>query len=104
MPRQRLRTFAGADPHRSLRLEIDKCRRHLPPVAKLQRPLAQPAAGYDADRVGGAAVNLHKRDEALAIFAVRIVDAQQFQSKHGQTHAQHLPGTEMSVSYFGLAQ
>ena len=97
LPRQRLRAFAGADPHRSLRGEIDKRRGHFTPVPELERPLAQPASGYDGNGVGGAAVNLHKGDETLAIFAARIVDAQQFQPEHGQSDPQHLPGTQMSV-------
>src|ERR1019366_2808718 len=104
LPRQRFRTFAGADPHRALRGEIDKGRRHFSPVTEFERPLAQPAAGHDGNRIGGAAVNLHKGNETLAIFAARVVDAQQFQPKHGQPDAQHLAGTEMSVGFLSVAQ
>ncbi len=42
--------------------------------------------------------------EPLAVFAVGIVDAEQFQAQHGHAHAEHLPGAQMSVGHFGVAQ
>src|SRR5262249_24881086 len=60
--------------------QIAKRSRHLAEVAKLQRPLTQPAAGDDGDGVGGAAVDLDEGHQALAILAGRVVDAEQLYS------------------------
>ena len=56
------------------------------------------------DGVGGAAVDLDEGDEALAVFSVRIVDAEFLQAEHGEAHAQDLAGTEVSVGLFGVAK
>jgi hypothetical protein len=45
------------------------------PVAELQRALAQAAAGDHRDGIGRATIDLHKSDQALAVFAARVVDA-----------------------------
>src|SRR5712692_1957405 len=76
----------------------------LAPVAELQGALAEAATGDDGDGVGGAAVNLHKSDQTLAVFTARIVDAQPGQAEHGQAHTQDLSGAEMAVGLFGVAE
>ena len=64
---------------------MDKGRGHLAPVAKLERPLAQPAAGDKADGVGGAAVDLDEGDELFPVRAAWVVD---FEAAAGeQRHA-----------------
>jgi hypothetical protein len=76
------------------------------PVTELQRALAQSTASNNGDGVGGAAVNLNKCNQALAVFlvALRIVDAQLLQAKHRHAHAEHLPGTEVPVCLLGIAE
>ena len=49
------------------RIEIDEGGGHLSPVAKLQRALAEAAAGDDGDGIGGAAVDLDEGDETFAV-------------------------------------
>ena len=83
--------------------EIDEGRGHLAPVAELERALAQPAAGHHADRVGGAAVDLDKGDQALAIAAARLLDAQASAAQHRHAHTQDLSRAKMAVGDFGLA-
>src|SRR5262249_810466 len=79
-------------------------RRHFSPIAKLQRALSQAASGDDPDRVGGAAVNLNKGHQPLAVFALRILDVETSQPEHGHTYAQHLAGAEMAVRLFGVVK
>ncbi len=85
-------------------LQVNEGSGDLAPVAKLEGALAQAASGDDADGIGGAAIDLDEGDEPLAVFAVGIVDAQQFEAAHGQANAQHLSGAQMSVGHFGVAQ
>src|SRR5665213_281260 len=89
------------------RAEVDERRRHLAPVAQLQRALADPAPGDDADGVGSTAVDFDNGDEAFAVGAgpaARVFDAQAAQRKHRHAHAEDLPRAQMSVSNFGFAQ
>ncbi len=96
--------FAGSDAHGASGLEVGEGGRHLAPVEKLQRPLAQPAAGHHGDGVGGAAVDLDEGDKALAILAARVDEAEAFASEHRHPHAQHLAGAQVAVRRFGLVQ
>jgi hypothetical protein len=74
--RDLLRRFSCHDAYRAAALQVDKRCRDFSPVAELQRALAEAAAGYDRDGIGGAAVDLDVGDEALAVFAGGIVDAE----------------------------
>ena len=56
------------------------------------------------DGIGGAAVDFDERDEAFAVFSLRIIDAEFLQAEHRQTHAQDLPGAKVSVSLFCVAE
>ena len=77
--------------------EVDEGCRHLAPVAKFERPFAQPATGDDADGIGGAAIDLDEGDQALAVPSARFLDAQARASQHRHTHAQHLARAQMSM-------
>jgi len=83
---------------------VDECGGDFSPVAEFQSALAQSASGDHAYGVGGAAVDLDEGYEALAVFAVGIVDPEFLQTQHGQTNAEHLAGTEMAVGLFGIAE
>ena len=96
--------LASADAHRPATFDIDKCCGHLAPVAKLQRALAQAAAGDDGDSIGGTAVNLHKCDKPLTIFSAGIVETEAVASQHRHAHTQHLAGAKMAVGNFGFLQ
>jgi hypothetical protein len=65
--------FAGAHVSYS---HINEGRGHLSPVAKFQGALAQAASGHHGYGVGGTAVDLYERYQALAVFAARIFYAQ----------------------------
>src|SRR5580704_15286401 len=104
LPRQCLGAFLRRDSNRSARLQIDERRRNFSPVAELQRAFAQPAAGHHPYGIGGATIDLNEGDEPFAVFAVGIVDAQELQAAHCQSHAEYLSGAKMSVSNFGVAQ
>src|SRR5216684_1475252 len=102
LARQRLRRFFGRDADGFAAAHIHESRRHLSPVAKLQRALAQAATSDHRDGVSSTPVNLNEGDESLAILAVRIVDAEFLQAEHREPHAKNLPGTEVSVGLFGV--
>ena len=102
--RQRFGALFRCETHGAPRFQVDESRRHLTPVTELECALAQPASGDDADGVGHATVDLHIRHQPFAVFAVRVVEPKQLESEHRHPHAQHLPGTEMSVGKFGVAQ
>ena len=84
--------------------QVNERRGHLTPVAKLQRAFSQAASGDHADGVGHAAIDLDEGDEALAVATFGVFNAQQLETEHGHAHAQHLPGTQMTVGNFCLAQ
>jgi hypothetical protein len=86
------------------RREIDEGRGHLAPVAKFYGALAESAAGDDGDGVGGAAVNLDKGDEALAVDALWVVDAEAFAAKHSHADAEDLASAQVAVGDFGFAE
>jgi len=94
--------FPGGDAHGTTSLDIHECRGHLSPVAELHGPFAQATARNDADRIGGAAIDLDEGEKALTIAAARIGDAEVFESKHGHAHAEHLPGTKVAVGGFSF--
>jgi hypothetical protein len=101
---ERLRRLFGGDANGFAGFDVYERRSHLPPVAKLQSALAEAAAGYDSDRIGGAAINLDKSYQPLSVFALRIFNPKFLESKHGKTYAQHLPGTQVTVSLFRVAK
>src|SRR5262249_37431157 len=74
------------------------------PVAEFQRAFAEAAAGNDGNRVGKAAIDFDEGDQAFAVVAVRIVNAEKFESEHGHAHSKHLAGAEVPVSALGLKQ
>src|SRR3979490_431219 len=94
---QRLGRFFGSDADGFAAAHIHESRRHLSPVAKLQRALAQAATSDHRDRVSGTPVNLHEGDESLAFFAMRFIEAEFLQAEHREPHPKNLPGTKMSV-------
>jgi len=86
------------------RCQVDEGCSHLAPVAEFDGALAEAAAGDDANGVGGAAVDLDKSDEAFAVGAFGVVDAEAFAAQHGQADAQNLASAEMAVGDFGFAE
>src|SRR3982074_3156826 len=103
LPCQRLGRFLGRDADGFAPADIHKRRGNLSPVTKLQRALAQAATSDHRNSIGGAAVNLNEGDESLAVLAVWIVDSEFLQAEHREPHAENLPGTEMSVGLFSVA-
>ena len=84
--------------------EVDEGCGHLAPVAELQRSFAEAAAGDDGDGVGGAAVDLDEGDEALAVGAFGVVDAEALAAQHGHADAKDLAGAEVAVGDFCFAE
>jgi hypothetical protein len=80
------------------------CGSHFSPVAKFESALAQAAAGYDHDGIGGAAINLHKGDDAFAVLALRIVQTEGFEAEHGHAHAEHLSGAKVAMGHGSVFQ
>ncbi len=104
LPRQRLGRLFGRDAHGFAGAYVDEGGCHFAPVAELQGALAETAAGNHGDGIGGAAVDFHKSNQAFAVLAARIVDAELCQAEHGQAHAENLAGAQVSVGLFGVAQ
>lgn len=96
--------FAGGDADGSAALEIDEGCCHLAPVAELEGALAEAASGDDSNSIGRAAVDFYIGNEALAIFAARLVDAQALAAQHCHAHAEDLSGAEMAMRYLGQRQ
>jgi hypothetical protein len=94
----------GRDANRASGLQINKCSCDFSPVAEFQRPFSHAATSHDGDRVGGAAVNLDKRNQALAVLPASVRDSKFLKSKHRQTHAEHLPGAQVPVCLFSVAK
>ncbi len=84
--------------------EVDEGGGHLAPVAELEGALAEAAAGDDADGVGSAAVDFDKGDEAFAVAAAGLVDAEALAAEHGHAYAEDLAGAEVAVGGFGLLE
>jgi hypothetical protein len=99
---QRLGGFFGGDTNRLVGAYVHEGRCDLSPVAKLQSTLAEAATGDHSNGIGGATVDLDERNEALAVFSARIFYAEFSQAQHGESHAENLSGTEVTVSLLGL--
>ena len=84
--------------------EVEEGRGHLAPVAEFQGSLTEAAAGYHGYGVGGAPVDLDEGDQALAVCALGVVDAEAFAAEHGHAHAEDLARAEVTVGYFGFAE
>ena len=89
--------FESGDAHGTAGLEVAEGRRHFSEIAKLEGALAEAASGDDGDGVGGAAVDLDERHQALAVCAGGIVQLQQTQSAQGHAQAQNLAGAHVAV-------
>jgi hypothetical protein len=101
---ERLGAFFGRDADCFARFQINKCSCDLSPVAKLQGALAKAASSDDGNRVGHAAIDLDVGNQAFAILAAGIVNAQQFEPQHGHAHTEDLSGAQVSVGFVGIAQ
>ena len=84
--------------------DVDKRRRHFSPVAEFQGAFAQTAASDDGDGIGRAAVDFDKGEQTLAIFPVRVFNSKLVETEHRHANTEHLSGTQVSVSQFGVAQ
>src|SRR5579863_6411975 len=104
LPRQGLRRFFGGDADCFAGADIDERGRNFSPVAELESALAEATACNYGNRIGGAAVDLDKSHKALAIFSAGIFDAEFGKTEHRQAHSEHLPGAEMAMGLFGVAQ
>ncbi len=74
----------------------------MPQSRNFKSAFAETAAGDDADRIRRTTIYFDKRDEALAVDAVRIFNAKLFQSEHRHAYAQHLARTEMPMGVGGI--
>lgn len=86
------------------RVEVNKGRGHLSPVAELESTLAKAASGYHRDGVGGATVDLDEGDEALAIGGARFGDTKPLTPEHSEADTEDLSGAEVAVGEFGLVE
>ena len=84
--------------------KVDKRGGHLAPVAKLERALAEAAAGDERDGVRGTAIDFNVGDEALAVGAVRIGNAEPAEAEQGHAHAEYLASAQVTVRDLGFAQ
>jgi hypothetical protein len=84
--------------------QIDEGCGHLAPVAELDGSFAEPAAGDDGNSIGGATVDLDEGDEALAVDAFGVVDAEAFAAEHSHADAEDLARAEMAVGDFGFVE
>lgn len=96
--------FAGGDADGAVSGEVDESGGHFAPVAELESALAEAASGNDADGVCGAAVDFDKGDEALAVFASGLVDAEAGAAEEGHADAEDLSGAEVAVCDFGFVE
>src|SRR5262249_17969815 len=78
-------------------LEIAECGSSLAEVAKFERTFAEAASGDDADRVGHAAVYLDVGDEALAVAADWVVEAEKAHAHQRHSQAQNLASAEVPM-------
>jgi hypothetical protein len=99
---QVLGSFPGRDADSAMGFKVHKGGRHLAPIAKFKRTLAQTATGDHPNGIGGAAVDFDEGNQAFAILASWLLDAQAVASEHCQTDTQHLPGAKMSVGNSGF--
>ncbi len=98
------RGLAGGDTEGTIAGQIDEGGGHLAPVAEFESALTETAPGDDPDRVGSAAVDLDEGDQALAVAATGLVDAETPAAEHSHTDAENLPGAEVTVRGFGHGQ
>ena len=100
---QRLRTLFGCDANGLAGFQVNKRGRHFSPVAEFQCALAKAASGDDGNRVSHATINLNVGNQAFAVCAAGIVDAEQFEPQHRHANAEDLPGAQVSVGFFSIA-
>jgi hypothetical protein len=81
--------------------EIAKGGRHFAVVEEFEGAFSEPAAGDDADGVGGAAVDFDKGDEAFAVGAFGVVEAEEGEAVEGHADAEDLTGAEVAVGLAG---
>jgi hypothetical protein len=81
--------------------EITKSGRHFAVIEEFKGAFSETAAGDDADGVGGAAVDFDEGDEAFAVNASGIVEAEQGEAVQGHADAEDLAGAEMAVGLAG---
>src|SRR5579872_1829354 len=99
-----LRGLQSDDANRFAAAQVDEGRRHLAPVAKLERAFAETASGHDTNGIGRAAVDFDESDQPLAVAAARLIDVKAAASEHGHAHAEHLSSAEMPVRLLCIAQ
>lgn len=104
LAREIARGFERDDACARVLREIDEGCGHFSPVAKFQSALAEAAPGHHANRIGGAAVDFDKGDEALAICAERVFDAEGFESEEGHADAEDLAGAHVAVGSFSALE
>lgn len=98
------RSFKCDDAGASVFREIDEGCGHFSPVAKFQSALAEAAPGHHANSIGGAAVDFDEGDEAFAICAERVLDAEGFEAEKGHPDAEDLAGAHVAVGGFSALE
>jgi len=104
LPGQVTGVFKRNNPHPFAARKVDERGRHLSPIAELQGSTAETTAGYHADGIGGTAVNFNERDQALAIGAQRIGNAESLKPEHRHAHTQNLAGAHVTMRDLGLLE
>src|SRR5262249_47903905 len=98
------RRVAGNNPHGFASLCVQEGCGELSVVIILECSLAQPAAGYGVDGVGGATVDLDKHQQLLLIGPERIFYTDRPAAQHCHSDSEHLPGTHMTMGLLGSNQ
>jgi hypothetical protein len=96
--------LAGGDADGAVGGEIDEGGGHLAPIAELEGTFAEAATGNDGNGVSGATIDLDEGDEALAVGAFGVFDAEAGATEHGQADAEDLSGAEVAVGDLCFAQ
>ena len=96
-----LGAFARRHTHRAILAQVAEGGGGLSEIAELERALAEPAAGHHADGVGHAAIDFDEGDEAFAVGAGRVFEAEQSDAIERHAQAENLAGAEVAVRLGG---
>jgi len=81
--------------------QIAKRSGHFSVIKKLEGAFSEAAAGDDPDGIGGAAVDFNEGDEAFAVGAEGVVEAEEGEAVDGHADAEDLAGAEVAVGGAG---
>jgi hypothetical protein len=93
--------FKGRNANGFAGFQIAKRSGHFSVIQEFEGAFSEAAAGDDADGVGGAAVDFDEGDEALAVGAEGVAEAEEGESVDGHADAEDLSGAEVAVGGAG---